>query len=210
MPEHEPTPCKQCGGPRVRRASGKTAGMAWCRPCSSARSKRWFKENKAARQSYYQANADRWSESYQANRDAILARLRDEYAADPEAARERGRAYYERNRDRVLEKNELWRRSNRDAKAAVHGRRRARQRAAVCEHGPRCVDQHVIAALKAMPCEYCAAPMEEIDHRYPIARGGLHCRENLAPACAPCNHHKHDLLPDEWAARMSEARSHID
>lgn len=44
-----------------------------------------------------------------------------------------------------------------------------------------------IRELLTLPCVYCGAPAEHIDHIHPLDAGGWHCLDNLAPACAPCN-----------------------
>ena len=50
-------------------------------------------------------------------------------------------------------------------------------------------------------CYLCGAPIESasdahMDHVIPIARGGTHTRDNLAPAHARCNQIKRGLHPD--------------
>jgi 5-methylcytosine-specific restriction endonuclease McrA len=55
-------------------------------------------------------------------------------------------------------------------------------------------------------CVYCGARADAADHVYPLSRGGLDVRENLAPACKPCNRSKKDRLLTEWdAARVARA-----
>jgi len=39
-----------------------------------------------------------------------------------------------------------------------------------------------------------------MDHVVPVSRGGLHCAENLLPACASCNLSKGAKLLEEMAA----------
>lgn len=55
-------------------------------------------------------------------------------------------------------------------------------------------------------CYYCGKtfPPSELtmDHRIPIARGGLSEKENLVPACKECNNKKKYLLPTEWDEYM--------
>lgn len=49
------------------------------------------------------------------------------------------------------------------------------------------------------PCAYCGGPWPtEVDHIVPFSRGGRTVRENLAPACEPCNREKFDSTPEEW------------
>src|SRR5262252_3059705 len=45
-------------------------------------------------------------------------------------------------------------------------------------------------------CAYCGATgrLLTIDHKIPISRGGHHTKENVVPACRPCNSRKKDRL----------------
>lgn len=52
-------------------------------------------------------------------------------------------------------------------------------------------------------CAYCETregPFE-IDHIYPVSRGGDNTAENLTVACKPCNRDKRDKTLDEWKGR---------
>jgi 5-methylcytosine-specific restriction endonuclease McrA len=46
-------------------------------------------------------------------------------------------------------------------------------------------------------CWMCGAPATCTDHFIPISRGGSDDKENLRPACTPCNASKGARLPDE-------------
>jgi 5-methylcytosine-specific restriction endonuclease McrA len=55
-------------------------------------------------------------------------------------------------------------------------------------------------------CVYCGAGADTVDHVWPLARGGQHVVQNLAPACRACNTGKNDHLLTEWdAARVAHA-----
>jgi hypothetical protein len=59
------------------------------------------------------------------------------------------------------------------------------------------------ALIDGQQCVYCwFCPATTLDHVVPLARGGEHSLNNLAPACAGCNSHKRDLLLSEWAGRV--------
>ncbi|MFW6365895.1 MAG: HNH endonuclease [Spirochaetota bacterium] len=51
-------------------------------------------------------------------------------------------------------------------------------------------------------CYYCGAECDPseltMDHRIPLARGGLSEKINLAPCCKECNSRKKYMLPAEW------------
>jgi 5-methylcytosine-specific restriction endonuclease McrA len=51
-------------------------------------------------------------------------------------------------------------------------------------------------------CSYCGevGVAMTLDHVVALNRGGIHERNNLVPACKPCNSSKQDLSVDEWLA----------
>lgn len=55
-------------------------------------------------------------------------------------------------------------------------------------------------------CHYCKRtdlPLTQ-DHVLPLSRGGSHTKDNVVPACKPCNSSKRDKTPDEWAIWKTE------
>lgn len=54
------------------------------------------------------------------------------------------------------------------------------------------------ARIRALPCVYCGAEHEHVDHVRPLARDGSHTVGNLVSACRPCNSSKNDRLLTEW------------
>lgn len=149
------------------------------------------------------------------HRRADNARSRAVRERDPERQRERQRVWREANRARIDEYNAQYYIENRESEIArslaytkanphvdraIKQRREARKREAVCEHGPRCVTSAFMKALYGAPCNYCGGKATEADHFKPISRGGPHCRENIVPACKPCNCSKNARDPLEWLA----------
>jgi 5-methylcytosine-specific restriction endonuclease McrA len=52
-------------------------------------------------------------------------------------------------------------------------------------------------------CAYCGKKRPlTMDHITPLARGGKHEPDNIAPACRPCNSRKHATDPIEYANRI--------
>jgi hypothetical protein len=47
-------------------------------------------------------------------------------------------------------------------------------------------------------CAYCSEPADTLDHVLPQLKGGLTVRENLVPACRPCNGAKGSDNWREW------------
>ncbi|WP_412125909.1 HNH endonuclease [Streptomyces platensis] len=84
----------------------------------------------------------------------------------------------------------------RGMKIAASRAHRARK-AGAAVLGP--VSTAVQAAILAVgTCVYCDGPAEELDHVWPLAKGGLHHESNLVPACGPCNKTKNDRWLLDW------------
>lgn len=138
--------------------------------------------------------------------------------AKPEAMAAARQAWRDANRDRIAAYNAQYYVDNRAAQIArslaytkanphidraIKQRREALKRAAVCEHGPKCVTPAFLAAVYGAPCNYCGKRSTEADHYKPISRGGLHCRDNIVPACKSCNCSKNAQPVDVWLARRA-------
>ena len=56
-------------------------------------------------------------------------------------------------------------------------------------------------------CAYCGCDIElkdmQVDHIYPIYRGGEDVLDNMLPACRSCNHYKSTLTIDEFRKHLS-------
>jgi|ERR1035437_1256081 5-methylcytosine-specific restriction endonuclease McrA len=121
--------------------------------------------------------------------------------------------YYKDHKDEYAERSLNWRRDNPEqwgsyasnwaktnpAKAAANASvRRARLRG----NGVYIITtrdiRRLIQRFDGM-CAYCKVrPFEDLDHIFPISRGGQHSIGNLLPACKPCNHSKFTKLLVEW------------
>lgn len=54
-------------------------------------------------------------------------------------------------------------------------------------------------------CVYCGSGDDLVlDHVHPIARGGRHARDNLAPACVGCNQRKRAKTLERWMAEHGD------
>lgn len=56
-------------------------------------------------------------------------------------------------------------------------------------------------------CTYCPGAATEIDHIWPISRGGSNDPENLTPACGTCNRSKGSKTLAEWLGFAEPERS---
>ncbi|MGZ4621463.1 MAG: HNH endonuclease [Blastococcus sp.] len=187
-----PPPCPICGGPRVR----YNGSSPRCKPCLAAKMRRRYQTNEQHRtadnarsRAWREANRERHRELVQAWREANKERI-DRY----------NRLYYSENRETEIARSLAYTKANPHIDRAIKQRREALKREAVCEHGPRCVSAAFMKALYGAPCTYCGAKATEADHYKPLSRGGLHCRDNIVPACKSCNCSKNARDPEEWLA----------
>lgn len=168
--------CKKCGQPN------DGTHYSWCRSCFNA-----YQRGRYARDP--EAEVARCSAWNKANPDRVAANMRTARARQPEHFREATRR---------------WRREN-PQRASVHdaNKRAKRREATVGDPG---VTPEQWAAIKARfehCCAYCFRPGRlTMDHMLPIARGGRHEPENIAPACLPCNSAKQARTPSEFLARV--------
>lgn len=123
--------------------------------------------------------------------------------ADPERHRAGSRDWYRRNAEsaRAAKLAEYY--ADPESFYARNLVRKARINDAVCEHGPKCVSARFLRSMYHAECLYCGDPAEAADHFVPLARGGLHCVENIVPACQPCNSSKSARDPVEWLASLA-------
>lgn len=120
---------------------------------------------------------------YRRNREAILARRRERYAADPAP---------------TLTRNTAWRDANRDRAVAYRMRQRARAAGVACD---MILPSEVLSRYGAT-CYLCQEPLDlslewpdpmmfTVDHVIPFARGGAHVMANCRPAHLRCNRRKY-------------------
>lgn len=189
-----PPDCKKCGAAKRRNDEGKI----FC-PACAAESGRIYRER----------NADRLRIQKQArylkNRDRILAHNKANYEANRETYAAATKAWQQANRARVLGYKRKWSSSNPDKGREYAHKRRAMYLDAACEHGADCVSGALHLSIRGLACIYCGAAAEHADHYIPLSRGGLHCKDNIVPACKSCNLSKNNQMPDEWLAKAMPA-----
>lgn len=145
-------------------------------------------ENAAHGAAYHAAHraeaAVRSAAYYEAHREEIKSRSAAWYREHPEEARVRRTLWYKTHPDKVWRNHHQSKARRRGAKLCSHASCRALGAAALAWQ----TSPHV--------CYLCGTPVWRgvnlhMDHVIPISKGGLHCAENLRPACGPCNMHKH-------------------
>ena len=115
------------------------------------------------------------------NKEKWLAQLRDRYARNRDAMREKGKKYYDK-----FKHNIKWH------------RRRARLESSDPED---CTNKINLLRLERF-CRWCCSRLTPdsltIDHVVPLNRGGRHIPDNLAASCRKCNFSRGDKMIHEW------------
>lgn len=150
----------------------------------------WRLANPGRRAANHRAYVAAHPEEARVKRAARTAALA---AANPGAATARSQAWKAAHPDRARE-------NANKGKAVARG-------AAPCAH-PACLTVGAATlAWQTNPhaCYLCGAELQSIrwiDHVMPISRGGLHCADNLRPACARCNHRKRAKMLAEYVVAL--------
>jgi len=166
----------------------KLAEYAAKRAEMRARKVRYYAANpgpKKARDAIYRAS----------RRDEARATSAAWRAAHPGANAAALRQWYAANRQRSLSARRAWDRAHPEQVRERHRRDKALRRGAtLCDHlACRVVGPAELAwQTSDHVCWMCGVQVFpganlHMDHVVAIARGGLHCAENLRPACADCN-----------------------
>ncbi len=164
-----------------------------CRACVAEQNQKRLREDKEYRERRNQAKRRHAAEHreeqrararawYQRNRDKVLAKARLRTADERRPSRQR---YYAKHRERIVAQ----------ACEVVHRRRQLKANGA----GLTAADWRAILAKHNNCCAYCgSAGKLTRDHVVPLSRGGLHQPDNIVPACKSCNSGKNNRLPGEW------------
>lgn len=186
----------------------KSGYTSSCLECRAAHAKQAAsnpdvrEKRRAESRAYYYANKPKMAEKYRSwakknpdRRRQIDAEFRKAHRLEQA---ERAKQYRSQN----PEARSKWSKNNPDRQAAIYARRSFRRRGGRVYQVTLCE----IAKMYQMPCTYCGAPAEHIDHIIPLARGGEHRIGNLTPACASCNLSKGAKFITEWKKGKDEAR----
>ena len=148
-------------------------------------------EDNARRKAYYEAHREKAK---------ISGAMRYRTHREEKAAWSAG--YYAANRVQKIAYLRAWRAEHPDEAHERDARHSAKRRGArTCDH-PACLALVPVSlAWQTNPhvCWICGTPVWQgvnlhMDHVMPISRGGLHCSDNLRPACAFCNLSKHNRV----------------
>ena len=127
----------------------------------------------------------------------------DLVAAEERRARQQFPAYWEKVK-REARKHRWKLRYLTDERLRLYTRaksreRKARLRGGLSEHlKPSDISSHFDAFGHS--CAYCGDTEADlqIEHFYPVSKGGPHCKSNIIPACSSCNYSKFNHDPFLW------------
>ena len=152
---------------------------------------------------------------YDQNKEEIRPKAREymrkRYATDPEQVLATNKAWYERNRDRLLEYDRRRRLANLDE---FRAKDRARSRARYAAH-PAAMRSYLKEWRRRNPDKsHAYVRAATIKRRraaggqsLPLTRGGSNLIENLLPACRRCNRRKGTMTEEEFRAFLQRERS---
>lgn len=195
--------CVECAV--VRKAARLAAKPDEVRAQSRAYSRRYqsIPENQARGKAYRAANRHIMRSATTRWRKAHPERANAWARANPESARGLIVAWGEAHPEKVRAYTRKWALANPEKESVGRAKRRARLASAPGDGVTERQWKDVLAESVAL-CVYCAErkPLT-MDHIDPLAGGGAHDVENIAPACLSCNTSKRDTPLLVWLARRA-------
>lgn len=145
---------------------------------------------------------------YRAHRHEHRVKAREWEAAHTQEIKAYKKAYYAAHRTEILARVAAYNLARPDKRREGHRKSKALRRGgAVCTH-VSCLAlgaAELAWQLGRHVCYLCGTPVWQgvnlhMDHVVPVARGGVHCADNLRPACATCNASKKAQTLEEYLA----------
>lgn len=128
------------------------------------------------------------------------------HCANREKALKSSKAWHAANppdRKAVMERTRKWCQQNPEKAKAIQKnckhKRRSKNRGQI-----KAIELSQWASLQKKVCHWCGikCSVYEIDHRFPLSKGGEHSLRNLVIACRPCNRKKGARCPIEFAQSL--------
>jgi len=143
---------------------------------------------------------------YLKNKQRLLQKTNAYYKENKGIFKKLNADWYRRNKTSRIEKVKAWEAKNPDYVRAKNHRRRTYKLNSPGVPATKNEIQEVLWSTGGR-CWYCGACVGDsitIDHVVPLARGGSGSRENLVPACKPCNSSKNATLVTDWLLSKPE------
>lgn len=171
-----------------------------CRTCRKAQRKEDYK-NSPEQQEIARERAAKWfldnreqarqtrKKQYYGNREENIRKTKEWRMANPERYKEHNRKIAQSYKTDPIKKLQ---------KAANVRNRRAKLRQAEGKHTAKDIQE--IFEYQNGLCFYCKNVLVkfEVDHFYPVSKGGANSKDNLVIACPKCNKAKGDKLPQDF------------
>jgi len=127
---------------------------------------------------------------YLANRERKTAWQREYYKQNPDKVKAIGRTWRVQHPEQVKMNSREYRETHRDYRA-VHNAKRRALKAGCRANVFTGKEWGAMKAAYGYRCVYCQKkkPLTQ-DHVIPLAKGGLHDKANIVPACQSCNSRK--------------------
>ena len=144
---------------------------------------------------------------YRENPEPKKRNRKKNYWSDPESHRQWHREYYARNKEKRVLIKDRWRKNNPDhvRKKSVEYAANRRARLINAKGNFTSKDVEVLKKIQKGKCANCKEKILnnrcEIDHIFPLSKGGDNSKGNLQILCVTCNREKGAMTPHEWAQK---------
>lgn len=148
--------------------------------------------------------ATKYRQAYrEKNRTYLIQCAKVYYKANRERFLEKAAEYNRKNKDAYLAKLRKWRKEHPEQVQVWVRNRRAKLKGLQGSH----THQDILALLKAQGClcVYCRTDIRhsfQVDHIFPLSKGGRNDKENLQLLCKSCNLRKRARDPIEFAQSL--------
>lgn len=160
-------------------------------------------ERAAYQRAYRERNREALAAKKRARRAAAdpaveAAYMKDWYSKNKERHQANSVRWYSENRLRHQELGAAWRKANPESHRVLEARRRAKASAGSFT----LTEWTELLEEFDHRCAYCQGQGAlQVEHMTPLSRGGLHDRDNVVPACGPCNRRKYTANIFEFLSR---------
>ena len=167
--------CSRCG--KIKTVDKFPATRNWCIACKKAYNKKYQKD--------FHAKKMLTDPDYAQRRVENVNRWRSD------------------NRERARETSRNWKLNHKEQSKMLDlaNRDRRRQTKTIGWATPEQIKNRML--FYGELCIYCKAPYEEVDHFFPLSKGGTSWPANLVPACRSCNRKKYNKNPWEFINSMN-------